>query len=75
MTISELKNGEARQYAKEMRNREISYLSNQKNIIVDELTAKPKMLFHLDISTDKNYWSNMNVTRYFRKESVILKEK
>lgn len=33
------------------------------------------MLLHMDIMSDKNHWSNESITRYFYKESVILREK
>ncbi len=75
MAISELKSGEAAQYAKEMKAREKFYLSDEKNIVVEELTVKPEMLYHLDITTNKNYWCNINVSRYFQKESVRTKDK
>lgn len=48
-----IKSGEAAQYAKEMKAREKFYLSDEKNIVVEELTVKPEMLYHLDITTIK----------------------
>ena len=73
-TIS-LKNGEAKQYDKELNNRINLYLDdNLKNVEVSELTVKPKVLFFSDIEKDKNYWANQSLKKYYNKNYIIIKK-
>ena len=68
-----LSSGEAQQYGLEMEKRFIQYKGPGKEIQVDSLTVKPKLLFFSDITPDKKHWHNQDVAKFFGKESVCVK--
>ena len=69
-----LKNGDAEQYGKEMEERYRLYRSNDKTIVARPLSVKPPLLFITDITSDKQHWINENISLYFDKEYIVIKD-
>ena len=73
--VQSLITGEAKQYDTESNIRLKLYLDKRKkNIVVNEYSVKPTLLFVNDIGTDANYWQNENAALFFRKEKIVLYE-
>ncbi|HEX8575181.1 MAG TPA: DUF6056 family protein [Flavobacterium sp.] len=72
----DLLSGKAYKYNKEMIARfELIKKCNQPDCIVPELINKPPTIYNtvdMGLTTDKNNWKNMEMSRYFRKESIVI---
>jgi hypothetical protein len=75
----DLFSGKAYKYDAEMKNRfKMINACKEKVCIVPPLLNKPKTIFNevdFSLTTDKNNWKNIEVSRYFRKEVIISKPK
>lgn len=69
----ELYSGEAAQYKTEYDTRLVHLMSDDKDVILDEFSVKPYLLYFDDISSNPNAWQNMAVANWYRKDSVVLK--
>ena len=69
-----LLNGEAKQFDKESWERYAIYSDDSiKEVEVTPFSVTPDIIFHSDITEDKNNWKNQCVKKYFDKKSVKLK--
>lgn len=73
-TMKDLISGDVLQYAQDMEYRQKKYNSDETDLILSPLSAKPETLFHDDIFPDKEHWVNKSIATYFNKNSIILKE-
>lgn len=69
----ELYSGEAAQYKAEHDTRLVHLMSDDKDVILDEFSVKPYLLYFDDISSNPNAWQNIAVANWYRKDSVVLK--
>ena len=67
-----LLNGEAQQYKAEQMAREALYLSDEKDITVERLTAKPYVLYFWDIEENEN-GRYEPMEKYYSKDIIIIK--
>lgn len=75
IAIKSIISGEAKQYDEEMKNRIQLYNNEElKDVEVEKLTVKPYLLFFDDITTNENDWRNVALSRYYKKNSVKIKE-
>lgn len=72
--VMELVTGEARAYGKEMEQRlEILQLPD-KDIVLPHIQTQPALLYHSDITDNAKDWSNIAMSRYYNKNSIVLSE-
>ena len=71
-TYAILKDGSAKQYDIENKERLKIYNSKEKDILIKEFSVKPQPLFISDLSTDKDNWINNAVEQVYNKDSVTL---
>ena len=69
-----LYSGEARQYDKEAQARTYLLLSQESNPVLEPYSCKPELLFWEDIKADPGDWVNVAVARFYRKETVQIRE-
>lgn len=72
--LKSLYSGEARQYDGEARARASQLLSQERNPVLEPYSCKPELLFWEDIKTDPEDWVNVAVARFYRKETVQIRE-
>lgn len=77
LAYHDLLSGKAYKYNKEMRTRfELIKKCKQPDCVLPELINKPPTIYNtvdMGLTTDKNNWKNMEMSRYFRKRSIIIK--
>ncbi len=73
--VTDLMNGSAQTYGAELKARMELYNSGQKDIVVEPLSAQPKLLYFSDIKADAEDWENKGLCRYYGIDSVKVKEK
>lgn len=72
--LEDLVNGHAAEYGKEnLARRDILKDASVQDVVFEEYTYKPDLLFFSDITRDKTDWTNEAVRRYYDKSSVVLK--
>ena len=72
--MKDLISGDVLQYAQDMEYRQKKYNSDETDLILSPLSAKPETLFHDDIFPDKEHWVNKSIATNINKNSIILKE-
>ena len=74
VAYSDLLNGTAYKYDKELRNRyQTIQNSNDEILVFPELTFLPKTIFFEDIKTNPKHWINQCYKSYFNHKEIILK--
>lgn len=72
--VMELVTGEARAYGQEMEARiELLQLPDE-NIVLPCIQTQPALLYHSDITFYDKDWSNIAMSRYYGKQSIILSD-
>ncbi len=70
-----LAKGEAEEYWKENKKRWESFTDDSvKDVVVEDFSVKPHVLYHDDIVEDRTDWRNTTVALFFGKDSVRLKK-
>ena len=70
----EIASGEAAEYDREMNKRYPVYEDQTlPDVMVDDIQVRPKFLYWSDITTSMDDWKNIAVSRYYRKNSVVLR--
>lgn len=73
IAINEIRSGEVQQYDLEMKERIKLYLDeNKQEIVLNELTVKPYLIYFDDITEDNNNWLNVALREYYKKDSIVL---
>lgn len=72
--ITELTSGEAKLYGEEMKERLALLQLPEEDIILPRILTQPDLLYHADITADANDWSNIAMSRYYNKKSIIVSE-
>lgn len=72
--VMELVTGEARAYGQEMEARiELLQLPDE-NIVLPCIQTQPALLYHSDITFYDKDWSNIAMSRYYGKQSIVLSD-
>lgn len=72
--VNEFKSGTLQLYKQEMRDRIDMYNDETiTDVVVKDLTVKPKLLYCGDLSTDVDNWINTAMSRYYNKNSIVMK--
>ncbi len=72
--VAELRQNIPQQFSIEAYERDkILRQSKGKNVLVDEFSVKPELLYYEGITDDPNYWCNGMATKYYELESVATK--
>ena len=69
---NELFSGEAAQFKTEYNTRLSLLMSDETNVVLNEFSVKPYLLYFDDISHDSKAWQNMAVANWYGKNSVTL---
>lgn len=72
--ITDLMNGSAQEFSKELEEREELYVSGEKDIVVKQLTVEPQLLFFSDIVGDGNGWIRDAICRYYGLNSLTVRD-
>ncbi|MCD8068342.1 MAG: DUF6056 family protein [Lachnospiraceae bacterium] len=67
--------GEATQYEEEYQQRLALLLSDEKNVVLQEYSVKPYLLYFDDITEDVSNWKNFAVAKWYVKETVVLQSR
>ena len=71
---ADLLNGSAKEYADTLHTRAAIYEKNTGQWVeVEPLKERPELLFHSDITSDPQDWTNQGVVRFYNLEGVVLK--
>ena len=71
----EVMSGEAQAYDREMSERyPLYYDETQTELVLPDITVRPKFLYWSDITTTMGDWKNVAVCNYYNKTSVVLAE-
>lgn len=74
--VHSLITGEAKRYSSENDYRHEMLMKDDRNIEFLPFNNRPYLLFYSDLSEDKDYlWSNVAITKYYEKDSVVIKSK
>jgi len=69
-----LVNDEAAKYDREANERLVLYMDDsQKKVVVDAFSVKPLLLYFTDITMYADDWKNQAVAKYYKKQTVALK--
>jgi hypothetical protein len=71
--IYEVMSGQAGQYRSQMLERNKVLESGEKDIVFTGITVQPHLLYHSDITEDKDDWTNAAMARFYGKDSVVMK--
>ncbi|MCD7751754.1 MAG: DUF6056 family protein [Lachnospiraceae bacterium] len=67
-----LRSGEAAQYDEEYQQRLEILLSEEKNVVLQDYSVKPYLLYFDDVTEDAANWKNTAVANWYVKETVVL---
>ena len=77
LAYHDLLSGKACKYNKEMMARfELIKKCKEPDCVLPELINKPPTIYNtvdMGLTTDKNNWKNLEMSRYFRKKSIVIK--
>lgn len=74
--ITDLANGSAKAYGDAMKERAVILNDDTiLEVVLEELPAKPRLLFYSDITEDPQYWENRSMAKGYHKKSIVLKRK
>lgn len=72
-SMHQLMNGTLKEYSEQINQRVKQYEDEKlQDIVVEELTVKPSLLFFDDITEDEEDWRNNAVEQYYNKKSIIV---
>lgn len=72
--ITELVSGEASAYGREMEYRTRALHSADPHIVIPRIIHQPDLIYHSDITTDPNDWTNRAMCKYYGKETIVLSQ-
>ena len=71
--VEQLKSGTIQLYGQEMQERIDMYNDETiSDVVVKDVTVKPKLLYCGDLSTDVNNWINKSMANYYNKNSIVM---
>lgn len=72
--IADLASGDARAYGDALRTRIERYKSGEKDIVLEPLPCRPRLLYFSEVREDSQDWENLGVCRYYGLDSVRVKK-
>lgn len=72
--VTDLVNGNARDYGNALKERMALYQSGEKEIVTDPLPCQPELLYFMDIEDEPGDWKNQGICRYYGLQSLTVQK-